>query len=156
MPTDWGFKLPDIVHDLSYVEQYKRSRHNADLCTLDERRHFIRGLLPIPLPESGEEFNWGIWVEVDLPTHTLYVDGFNADLSGQPRSTGAIANKLSVYGQTIGLPVQIQYNPGNARPSFWLPEDQMHALALEQRGGITLKRQHSILEELGFFKKDDA
>ncbi|WP_416136139.1 DUF2199 domain-containing protein [Aquabacterium sp. A7-Y] len=35
LPTDYGFRLPDQVHALSYIERYRRSRSNADLCTLD-------------------------------------------------------------------------------------------------------------------------
>jgi len=56
--------------------------------------------------------------------------------------------------RTIGLGVAIQYNPDNSRPTFHFPDGVVHALALEQRSGITAKRQHDILQELGYF--DDA
>src|SRR4051812_35024657 len=85
LPTDWGFKLPDEVHSLSYVDRYVRSRHNADLCALDESRYFFRGLVPVPLSESTGHFNWGVWVEVRRDIHDIYLNGFNDDLSIQPR-----------------------------------------------------------------------
>lgn len=36
LPTDWGFRLPDQVFELSYLDKYRRTRSNADLCSLDE------------------------------------------------------------------------------------------------------------------------
>ena len=154
LPTDWAYNLPDVVHSLSYVERYRRARHNSDLCTLDEARHFIRGLLPLQINDSAQGFNWGIWAEVDRETHDVYVANFDGDMSKYPRGVGSIANEISVYGGTIGLGVAIQYNPDNSRPTFHFPDGVVHALALEQRSGITAKRQHDILQELGYF--DDA
>jgi hypothetical protein len=151
LPTDWGYKLPDVVDAVSYVDRYRRARHNSDLCTLDETRHFIRGVLPIPINHSDKAFNWGIWVEVDRETHDVYVINFHSDMSTHPRGAGFIANEITPYGETMGLAVAIQYNPDNSRPTFHFPADVVHALALEQRSGITDKRQHDILHELGYF-----
>ena len=36
LPTDYAFGLPDDIYSLQYLERYKRSRSNADLCTLDD------------------------------------------------------------------------------------------------------------------------
>jgi len=57
-------------------------------------------------------------------------------------------------GQNDRAWLAIQYNPDNSRPTFHFPDGVVHALALEQRSGITAKRQHDILQELGYF--DDA
>lgn len=156
LPTDWGFKLPDEVHELSYLTQYRRARHNADLCTLDEARHFIRTLLPLPLLDDGPEafFNWGVWLEVDRATHDLYVDSWTRDISAQGDCSGRIANDITVYGGTLGLPVRIAFQPGTARPLAQLMPGTPHALALEQAKGISGKRHHDILMALGYFDGD--
>ena len=45
--TDLGYRLPDVVFEMSYVERYQRGRFNDDMCTLDDSRHFIRCYMPI-------------------------------------------------------------------------------------------------------------
>ena len=155
LATDWGFKLPDEVHALSNINRYERTRHNADVCTLDESRHFIRGVLSLPIVGSGQEFSWGVWVEVSRDTHDLYVKNWSADISAEPRAAGTVANNISVYQDERRFQVEVQFNAGNDRPSFFLPEDANSAIALEQRHGISVKRQHGILEALGCFKDGD-
>jgi hypothetical protein len=155
LPTDWGFRLPDEVHALSYVERYRRARHNADLCTLDESRCFLRGVLLIPLIEAEDTFAWGMWAEIDRATHDRYVSGFETDLSGAPRAVGRLANDIPCYPPTRTVAVEVEFRGSGDRPLLRFPESVSHALAHEQRRGITSKRQHDILDELGFFRDQD-
>lgn len=156
LPTDYGFRLPDEVHALTYVDRYLRSRSNADLCTLDECRYFFRGLIPVPFSDSDAEFGWGVWVEVSKQHHDVYVSGFGENLSNAPPFPGRLANDIPGYGGTVGLIVAAQFQSANSRPVFSFPETSSHALALEQRHGITRKRHHDLLEALGFFKEKDG
>ncbi len=151
---DFGFRLPDKVHALAYVERYLRSRSNVDLCTLDEARYFLRGVLPLPFQESEDEFCWGVWVEVAREHHQRYVSAFEADSSGTPRFAGSIANEVPGYGGTLGLVVEVQLQQAGERPAVYVA-DSSHALAHEQRAGISRKRHHDILEATGFFRKKD-
>jgi hypothetical protein len=156
LPKDYGFRLPDEVHALSYVDRYLRSRSNADLCTLDEAHHFLRGVLAVPLGEPDDQFCWGIWVVVSREYHDAYVRGFDDDLSSHRRFAGRLANDIPGYGGTLGLEVEVQFQSEGSRPSVYFPEDSTHALALEQRNGISHKRHHDILESVGFFKEKDG
>jgi hypothetical protein len=153
LPTDYGFRLPDQVHALDYLERYIRSRSNSDLCTLDESRFFMRGIIPVPFKESNDDFCWGIWVEVSKEIHDFYVGGFSADLSSSSIATGNLANAIPGYEETVGLVVMIHFQDAGSRPSFKFPNDANHALSHEQRGGITAKRHHDILENVGHFAK---
>ena len=153
LPTDYAYGLPDEVFSLSYLDRYRRTRSNADLCTLDDERFFIRGVLSVPFVASDEEFVWGLWVEVDREHHDLYLNGFFDDLSGHPRFEGMLANAIVAYDETPGLVVTVQFSAGDQRPSFHFPEDTAHLLAREQRGGITPERHHEILERVGFFDR---
>src|SRR4249919_2806196 len=94
LPTDWGFKLPDEVFDLSYLDRYRRTRSNADLCALDENRFFIRGLLMIPFTHQEGEFAWGVWVEVPKAVHDFYLDNYSNELAQGTKAEGALANTV--------------------------------------------------------------
>lgn len=122
LPTDWGFRLPDEVDALSYVERYRRTRHNTDLCTLDESRCFVRGVLLVPLAEADDTFAWGMWVEVDRTTHDRYLSGFEKDLSGELRVVGRLANDIPGYPPTRAVEVEVEFRGGGDRPFFWFPE----------------------------------
>ena len=155
LPTDFGFRLPDEVHELTYLDQYRRARRNSDLCTLDESRYFIRAVLPLPMPETDNEFRWGVWVEVSKPSHDLYVEKFDDAAEDEPRFPGIVVNAIPGYDGTIGLSVDVQLGAEGERPALYFPAATTHALALEQRSGISRKRHHDILESTGFFDRPE-
>lgn len=155
LPTDFGYRLPDEVHALSYLDRYRRTRSNSDLCTLDETRHFLRAVLSVPMPETDEEFAWGVWVEVSAEGHDLYVEKFNQAAEGEPRFAGTIANAVPGYEAVLGQSVEVQLGKKDQRPTLHFPASSTHALAIEQREGISRKRHHTILESTGFFNKDE-
>jgi hypothetical protein len=150
LPMDYAFGLPDEVFALGYLDRYRRSRSNSDFSTLDERRFFIRGVLPLPLVASEEEFVWGLWAEVSRDQHDLYFAGFHADLSDNPPFEAHLANEIPGYG-CLGLRIDVQFLSGNDRPAFSLAHRDDHLLAREQHAGITRARHHEILEQVGFF-----
>ena len=155
LPTDWAFRLPDEVHVLSYLDRYTRSRHNADLCALDEQRYFLRGLILIPFSESDGAFGWGIWVEVSREVHDLYLANFHDDISSHPRQPARLANDIPSYSPLKGVEVEIEFRGAGDRPVFWFGKAVVHALAHEQRGGISRVRHHDILNEMGYFEEDE-
>jgi hypothetical protein len=142
------------VHSLEYLERYARSRSNRDLCTLDESRYFVRGIVPVPFQDLEGDFRWGVWAEVSRETHDRYFAGFSADLTNSAPATGTLANTIPGYLQTIGVEVEIQFQDAGSRPKFVFPAEASHALAYEQRSGISGKRHHDILEKVGHFAED--
>lgn len=156
LPTNWGFKLPDEVHELGYIERYTRARSNADLCTLDDRRYFVRGVLAVALTEQNDAFGWGVWVEVDRATHDAYVRTFDDDDPNLPQCSGKLANTIPGYSETRDLPVNLRFQVSNSRPVVTFGPDVAHGLAHEQREGISRKRHHDVLQGLGFFDEADA
>lgn len=154
LPIDYGFRLPDEVHGLGYLERYARSRSNADLCTLDESRFFLRGILPLPLQERDDQFCWGVWLEVSKATHDRYVAGFDDDTLRGVTATGTLANAIPGYSETIGLEVQVEFQGGGTRPKFLFLATASHALADEQRSGISSRRHHDLLDAVGHFDNE--
>ncbi len=155
LPTDYGFRLPDEVHALNYLERYTKSRSNADLCTLDESRFFLRGILPLPFQERDDRFCWGVWVEVNQATHDRYLAGFHDDALQGATGTGTLANTIPGYAETLGLEVQVEFQSGGSRPTFLFLPDAAHALADEQRSGISSKRHHDLLDAVGHFDTEE-
>jgi hypothetical protein len=157
LPTEWGFREPDVVFGLSYIGKYLRTRINADLCTLDESRYFLRGHLTLPFTEADGEFGWGLWLEVSKDHHDVYVAQMAQKAEGEPciqyRLEGKIANSIPGYGRTLGVPVDVLLGEAGQRPSLWLLSRSRHPLAREQAGGISAARHHQLLEACGYFNQ---
>jgi hypothetical protein len=156
LPTEWGFREPDEVFALPYIAKYLRTRSNADLCTLDESRYFLRGHLQLPLTDGGE-FGWGVWVEVSHDHHDVYAGQIVCEAEGRPsaqyRLEGRLANAIPGYRATLGVAVDVLLGEAGQRPSLWLPSRSRHTLAREQAGGISAARHHQLLEACGFFDR---
>ncbi len=151
LPSDYAFGLPDDLYNLSFLDKYRRTRSNADLCTLDEERYFIRGVLPIPFTESEGSFGLGIWAEASKAEHDLYLDGYYDDLTDNAPFAARMANDVPGY-ESLNLPVDVQFRFGNDRPLFVCRPADDHLLAQEQRAGISNSRHHEILAGFGFFE----
>lgn len=156
LPTDWGFKLPDEVFDLSYLDKYRRTRSNTDLCSLDESRFFIRGLLSIPFTHQEGEFAWGVWAEVPKATHDFYLDNYSNELAQGTRVAGVLANTIPGFPEITGQALDIEFQNAKSRPFFFFPRSAKHELAADQREGIDHNRHHQFLELCGHFDESDG
>lgn len=155
LPQDYSFELPDEVYKLDFIAEYLHSRSNSDLCTLDESRFFLRGVIPLPFQASSEEYCWGVWVEVSREDHDQYVRGYNEDQSAQPSFVGKIAN-IPGYAETLGISVIAKFGTKGQRPSYYMDGSLSHGLAVDQRDGIDSTRHHEILSAVGHFKRKDT
>lgn len=144
LTTDWAYSLPDEVWALSESERAARAKFDSDLCRFDDR-HFIRCILPIPLIEQKGDFCWGAWAEVEESSFYRYLELYEVDGSDEPTHEGKLANALSVYGQTIGVPVIIQFGDPSKRPVLSTRPNDQSELARELRLGIGLARHHEIV-----------
>jgi len=94
-PLDYACKMPDCVFALP-AEQRSR-RCNEDFAELGNRK-FVRGLLPIPI-EGGEEFRYGVWLEVDPETFEHVIRAWNDPPVYRTLAfSGRIANALPPFG----------------------------------------------------------
>lgn len=156
LPTDWGFKLPDDVFAMSYLDKYRRTRSNTDLCSQDEERFFIRGLLMISFTHQEREFAWGVWAEVPRTIHDFYVDNYSNDLAQGTKAHGTLANTIPGFPEITGLPLEIEIQSAKSRPLFTFPAFADHELAIDQRDGVGHTRHHQFLELCGHFDESDA
>jgi hypothetical protein len=156
LPTDWGFKLPDAIFDLSYLEKYRRARTNADLCTLDDSRFFVRGLLSLPFTYQEGSFSWGVWVEVDRTTHDFYLENFDEEFAKGSKAEGHLANTIPGFAELRNEALEIEFQDSSSRPSFSFLSGAVHQLAKDQREGVDFARHHEFLDLCGHFAVSDA
>ena len=156
LPLDYSFGLPDEVFSLDFIPRYLRARSNSDLCTLDDSRHFMRGVIPLAFTDTTEEYCWGVWIEVSKADHDKYVHGYFDDMSTEPEFKGRLANDIPGYGSTLGLEVIGRYSPEGKRPKYYLLESASNRLEVDQRVGIDSSRHHEMLQALGHFDRKSA
>ena len=154
LPTDFGCQLPDEVYGLGYVEKYQRAHHNADLCTLDGSRFFIRGVLPIPFTHMEGSFGWGVWVEVDRETHDFYVENFSENNTTAKPAFGRLANRVPAHPDLGAEPLEVRFQDETSRPELHLLPHSAHAFAREQREGVGSAGHHAYLVASGHFRED--
>ena len=134
-----AYALPDDYFVLPPEERERRGMANDDLCVLGGR-FFIRAVLPIPIPEEGREYCWGLWAEVSLKAFKRYLDLYSGDRQAEePPFAGQLANELAGYESTKGLAVSVQLTGATTRPRLTLT-DLQHQLSQEQQNGVTPQR----------------
>ena len=111
---DYGYQAPDCVWAQPKAE--RSPRNNSDFAEFGERR-FVRGLLPVKL-EDGEEFRYGVWLEVDRETFDEVVKDWN-DVDRYPklRFVAKIANAAPPWRDKIlDVAVDVGVREQNSRP----------------------------------------
>jgi len=136
--------LPQPIFLLDEDEREHRSWVGEDAAILDGERFFVRALLELPI--AGEEgyFGYGAWVEVSEPAYAALV-GLWHDEDGWRSEpfAGTLANELSPYAFTDGLPVRLRLRDVRLLPLVEL-EDGEHELVRAQRHGISPHRAHQL------------
>lgn len=140
--------LPEPVFELPEDERAERAAVADDWCVLrgdDGSDHFyVRGLLRIPIPSLDAYFGYGTWVEVDAASFDRLGELWDDERGGdEPPFAGRLANELTPYDGTVGLPVMLQLREVDLLPTVEVVETD-HVLRAEQRAGISEARAHEL------------
>ena len=111
---DYGFQLPDCVW--AQPAEQRSPRNTPDFAELGARR-FLRGLMPIRIPD-GREFRYGVWLEIDEPTF-VEVNRSWSDPARYPRLRFAatIANAAPPWNdKLLGVAVDVGVRDQDSRP----------------------------------------
>ena len=111
---DFGCQLPDCIWE--QAESERSSRNGSDFAELGSRR-FVRGLLPVKLAD-GEEFRYGVWLEVTRAVFEEVVRVWNdEDRDPRLRFAATLANALPPWGTDIlGVAVEVGVRDQGSRP----------------------------------------
>ncbi len=124
-------------------EARERSVHeNSDLCAIDNKRFFIRAVLPLPVNERGSPYYIGIWVEVELGTFTRVLELWSTeDQANEPAFPAIIANEVPSLPSSLGLEARLCLTGPTSRPHVFLSPVE-HPLCHEQVHGISSHRAY--------------
>jgi hypothetical protein len=131
---DVAFGLPDAIFSLSEEQREARAKTQSDLCSLDDKRYFIRGVVYVPVQELGTKFGWG----------DRYHELYDKDGSNEPPSAGVLANTPPGYA-AVEQPLEIHYGPADKRPIF-KPTPTDGEFYHEQIHGLPVRKWHGIIE----------
>lgn len=136
--------LPQPIFLLDEEEREHRSWVGEDAAILDGERFFVRALVELPI--AGEEgyFGYGAWIEVSEPDYAALVELWHDEDGWRSEPfAGTLANELSPYAFTDGLPVKLRLRDVRLLPLVEL-EDGEHELVRAQRHGISPHRAHQL------------
>jgi hypothetical protein len=142
--------LPEPVFELDVAERGERAEVEDDWCRLldrsSETRHFVRGLVNLPVRGDSDDFRFGVWVEVSSPDFERLEELWH-DPEGSETAPvfGALANELAPYVGTVDLPVALQLRDVEILPAVILL-DAEHPLGADQRNGITVEAADRLAE----------
>ena len=144
---DIRMALPEPIFVLDEEERESRAWVGDDSAVLQApggERFFVRALLELPIEDDDGYFGYGTWIEVDREGFEALgklwheEDGWRSD-----PFPGSLANELSPYAATEGLPVRIQLRDVQLLPLVEL-EDSDHELVAAQQHGISTHRVHEL------------
>lgn len=146
LPLSFSVKAPDAAIAIAAAELEQRVLITADQCVIDGRDFYLRGRIPVPIHGLEEPFIWGVWAEVSPQNFTRTNEMWRTEgRENDPPFDGWLASELFPYDNTLNLKLRVQTQPVGRRPHYTVLE-QEHALAREQREGISMERVIQIAE----------
>ncbi|MCX5155463.1 DUF2199 domain-containing protein [Streptomyces sp. NPDC060334] len=118
---------------------------SSEQCVIQGRHFFIRGLIEIPVVDSGHVFSWGVWISLSKENFGRALDLWHTEgREAEKPYFGWLSTELALYSPgTVNLRTTCHTRPVGRRPFIEL-EPTAHPLAVEQRTGITLDRVREI------------
>lgn len=134
------FRRPDDAAKLSPEDRDRLLQENDDLCIIEGKRFFIRGLLPLPVNSREHPYCIGLWVEVSQSSfERIYELWDSAGQLNEPAFAARIANEVPTAMGSIGLDAELRLTGPTTRPDVFV-KSRNHPLFLEQTAGIDAHR----------------
>ena len=144
---DIRLSLPDPIFLLDEHEREQRARVGDDSAVLQGKhgeRFFVRALLELPIEGEDGYFGYGSWIEVGREDFAALGELWHDEEGWRSDPfAGTLANELSPYAFTEGLPVLIRLRDVQRLPLVELGEGD-HELVRAQKHGISAHRAHQL------------
>jgi len=125
-PHQWTDSLADDASNLL----------TKDLCIIEGRDYFVRGIIEIPVRDCKFEFGWGVWVSHKEENFETYRQNFNTPDIGP--FFGWLCTKIDYFStSTLELKTTAHYRGQGLRPQIVMAKCR-HPLYRQQRDGISL------------------
>jgi hypothetical protein len=133
----WRFLVPP-------EEFAKRVVLSADQCIVDEKEFFIRGHIPIPIPDLGKNLDFSVWSSLSGKSFAHMCARWNApDRAKDPPYFGWLCTQIPIYPMKELLKLSVQSRDPGLCPIFTL-EPTEHPFSIDQHRGISVARWHEI------------
>ncbi|WP_260117361.1 DUF2199 domain-containing protein [Pseudoduganella rivuli] len=130
------FRRPDDAAKLSPEERSRLLQENNDLCVIEGKRFFIRGLLPLSVESREHPYCIGLWVEVPQSSFERIYDLWDSDEQlNEPPFEARLANEIPTSNGSLGLEAELRLTGPTTRPDVFL-KSSTHPLYAEQARGI--------------------
>jgi hypothetical protein len=147
LPFSYGALAPAYWDE--NMKDGERTILGGEQCVIGGEQFYVRARLVLPVLDSPDEFDWGVWVSVSKPSFARICDLWtDPERIKEPPYFGWLATELPIYEPTtLNLKTRLQSQAIGVRPTIEL-EPTDHPLAVEQRTGITMARVQAIAEML--------
>lgn len=141
------YKEPIQWHWISDADR-AASELTPDLCIIrsaPDTWYFIRGVLSIPIQNSTNVYEWGVWTSLSEQSYNEVVAHWDdpARIHTGPH-VGYFSNKLPYYPDTLSMIARVHHREPSFRPWVELkPVD--HPLSIHQREGISTEELQKII-----------
>lgn len=137
LPFDWHYDAPTYWDG----PRGEGDELTSDLCVWTddggERAFFIRGLLPLPVRDAEQVFNYGIWSTLSESSFERVVELWDDPKRiDEPPYFGYLSNSLADFPDALNLKLDVVTSELEVRPRLLL-HDADHPLVRAQREGVT-------------------
>lgn len=140
---DIGSGSPAHYWDVPEDERDERIALTSETCIIDNRDHFIRGVIEIHIHDYPERFGFGAWVSLKKENFGIYRKNPNSADIGP--FFGWLCTQIEYYPtETLGLKTMVHFKGGDDHPTIEV-EATDHPLAVDQKEGITLAKAWDIV-----------
>lgn len=145
--------IPDVSHDKPYhywaipeEERGKRVELTSDTCIIDNEYYLVRGVIEIPIQQTGRVFGWGVWASLKVDHFYRYVETFdNDEWEELGPYFGWLCSKIAYYKEdTLFLKTSVHLRKNGLRPVIQV-EPSEHPLARHQYDGISMDEVYEII-----------
>lgn len=140
--------LPDSIFAIPEDERAGRAQIGSDLCILDAEHFFVRAVLYLPILETNETFEFGVWGTLSRENFEKYREEYNNPTPTFGPFFSWLNSDLPPYPDTFNLPCDLEFRAGNLRPAVH-PHPGEHPLVADHCKGLTVDRLSEIYSAWG-------
>jgi len=141
--------VSQLSREITKEELMARVYMTEDLCSIDEKQYFIRGVLEVPIKELNTTFEWGLWALVNHTDFVRYVELWDANIDEDELPfQGWLSGSPPEYPEAHMTEITVHMRSNGLRPLFRIVSPQQQ-LGIDQREGITLAKVHEFIAKLG-------
>jgi hypothetical protein len=144
----FGPSEPDFLAAIPEEQRQGRVLADSDLCIVDDRHFFIRGMLELPILGTTKSFTWLVWVSLSEENLNRAADLWETPgREREPPYFGWLNTRLPGYPDTLEIKVHVHTLQVGRRPSIEVERND-HPLSQDQSRGITMARANLLAKQV--------